>query len=637
MPRSTGSWFCAVLASGFLLGISGCGSTLTDDEIAHLPPARATLGALAKRLGQLKKPGDLTTIAARSSRVVAELTRSERLALGHSSIRFRVDHRVIVEVATIASSPPPFWLDDQGFRPAGAIHDADGSRFLLYRRAFPAGVIGLGVNALDRSSEAHYAVFVRTEGEGSGPLSIKAIGPEPVLIRPAGRDVSVFEDVDRPIRDLPAEMLSGSIVLTRQADRGDGALLPFGRAWKTRQPSSPRADQVVASFGSDPSTTLSITWRTDLTAGRSVAQFVAEGTDRSTTPPTLVGGDAQPIHSDGLLNDWAILRHRVVASGLRPDTRYNYSVGDGTDGGWSDWYSTRTAPSAPRDFSFLYLGDAQCELERWGELAHSAAKARPRAGFMVLAGDLVDRGNERSNWDHFFLRAVGVFDQIPFMPAVGNHEYLDKGPEIYRKTFDLPKNGPGGIDPNLVYSFEYADAFVAVLDSNLAIYNAESAAAQASWLDRALGTTRATWKFVAFHHPVYASHPSRENPQLARAWGSVFDKHHVDLVLTGHDHAYLRTKPMKSGQIVATSSEGTTYVVSTSGEKFYGQKSHDFTARGLTHVATYQTIDVEVNSRRLIYRSFDREGHEVDALTIEKSRPELKPATELAGSSAPVL
>ncbi len=264
-----------------------------------------------------------------------------------------------------------------------------------------------------------------------------------------------------------------------------------------------------------------------------------------------------------------------------------------------------------------------------GRTGPSAVQARPDAGFLVLAGDLVDRGNERSNWDHFFLRGVGVFDAIPFMPAVGNHEYLDKGPSIYRQTFDLPRNGPAGIDSNLVYSFEYADAFVAVLDSNLAIYDPEAAAPPGAWLDQALSQTRATWKFVAFHHPIYASHPSRANPQLGQAWGPVFDKHHVDLVLTGHDHAYLRSVPMRAGQRRRRRLAGTIYVVAVSGEKFYGQLPHDYTAKGMTHVATYQTIDVEVASRRLRYHSFDRDGREVDALTIDKGTP-AGPTPELA-------
>ena len=242
----------------------------------------------------------------------------------------------------------------------------------------------------------------------------------------------------------------------------------------------------------------------------------------------------------------------------------------------------------------------------------------PDAGFILLAGDLVDRGNERTNWDHFFLRAAGVFDAVPLMPCVGNHEYLDRGPQLYRAFFALPGNGPEGIDPGLIYRFEYADAFIAVLDSNQAIVDPRNARRQAEWLDAALSRTRATWKFVMFHHPVYASHPTRQSPVLRDTWVPVFDKHRVDMVLQGHDHAYLRTHPLRAHRRAAPDDLGTTYVVSVSGEKYSAQRLREETAVGLANLSTYQTIDIQVPERRLTYRARDAEGREVDRLVIEK-------------------
>src|SRR5262249_8195630 len=182
-------------------------------------------------------------------------------------------------------------------------------------------------------------------------------------------------------------------------------------------------------------------------------------------------------------------------------------------------------------------------------------------------------------------------------------------------------NGPAGIDPNLVYSFEYAGAFVAVLDSTSASVDPESARKQAEWLDKALGRTRATWKLVMFHHPIYASHPKRESPALGAAWVPVLDRHGVDLVLQGHDHAYLRTHPLRGGRRVATADQGTTYVVSVSGTKYYDQRTRAETAVGYTGLSTYQTSDIEVPENRLTYRAWDVEGREVDRLTIDKPRP----------------
>src|SRR5262249_51584123 len=181
----------------------------------------------------------------------------------------------------------------------------------------------------------------------------------------------------------------------------------------------------------------------------------------------LVEGDSSGIEVPNVLNDPVVRRHRVVVGGLEPDRVYWYSLGDGTPRGWGPWKTVKSAPERGRPLRFLYLGDAQTGFERWGKLLEGAVRRHPGMDFLVLAGDIVDRGNERTNWDHFFLRAAPVLDRLPVMPCAGNHEYLDVGPRLYRAFFELPRNGPRGIDPELAYSFEAGDACFAVMDSTL--------------------------------------------------------------------------------------------------------------------------------------------------------------------------
>jgi hypothetical protein len=59
-------------------------------------------------------------------------------------------------------------------------------------------------------------------------------------------------------------------------------------------------------------------------------------------------------------------------------------------------------------------------------------------------------------------------------------------------------------------------------------------------------------------------------------------------------------------------------VVSVSGEKFCEQDPREYTEVGLTHVSTYQTIDIEVPQNRLTYRAWNLAGQEVDRLVIQK-------------------
>jgi hypothetical protein len=104
----------------------------------------------------------------------------------------------------------------------------------------------------------------------------------------------------------------------------------------------------------------------------------------------------------------------------------------------------------------------------------------------------------------------------------------------------------------------------------------------------------------------------------------IFDKHHVDLVLQGHDHAYQRTYPLRCGRRVTQPDQGTTYVVSVSGTKYYGQRHRTETAVGYTALSTYQTIEITVPEDRLVFRAWAADGREVDRFTIEKATTEKK-------------
>src|SRR5262249_5155067 len=295
--------------------------------------------------------------------------------------------------------------------------------------------------------------------------------------------------------------------------------------------------------------------------------------------------------------------------------------------------TVKTGPDRSRGTRFLYLGDAQTGLEQWGRLLRAATARHPSIDFIVLAGDLVDRGNERTNWDHFFLRAAGVFERWPLLPCAGNHEYLDQGPRLYRAFFDLPRNGPPEIDSDLVYHFSCGDAFFAVLDSTLATCDSKLAQRQADWLDHALKETKASWKFVIFHHPVYPSHPWRDTPVLRQRWVPILDKHHVDFVLEGHDHAYQRTYPLRAGERVMQPGEGTIYLIAVSGDKFVDGAARPYVEVKRSGVSTYQAFDIDPRSNRLTYQAWTEDGRLIDELTIKRPSADLRTALRARGGS----
>jgi 3',5'-cyclic AMP phosphodiesterase CpdA len=67
---------------------------------------------------------------------------------------------------------------------------------------------------------------------------------------------------------------------------------------------------------------------------------------------------------------------------------------------------------------------------------------------------------------------------------------------------------------------------------------------QVAWLDRELGKSKATWKIVYGHHPLY-SHGSRPyNLRMVRHLEPLLVKHKVDLYVAGHDHMLEMLKPI---------------------------------------------------------------------------------------------
>ena len=141
-----------------LLGLfAGCQSRSSVDS---LPSISQTLEAAGRRLSGSLSEGRLTTLASHAPELVAALSARERDVLGRGYLRFQISVPVVVEVAA-PSNTVPFWINDRGFVATGATLTNTEARWSVFRKSFPAGWVGLGVNGLDRKPPAHYVVFLR--------------------------------------------------------------------------------------------------------------------------------------------------------------------------------------------------------------------------------------------------------------------------------------------------------------------------------------------------------------------------------------------------------------------------------------------------------------------------------------------
>jgi predicted phosphodiesterase len=198
---------------------------------------------------------------------------------------------------------------------------------------------------------------------------------------------------------------------------------------------------------------------------------------------------------------------------------------------------------------------------------------KPHAIFHT--GDIVRSGDQWEQWEHH-LNATNPWQAgTPIMYTLGNHDDDGEGDgALYNQVFALPRNSASGVED--YWFVTLGDAIVVGLSTQTFKGGAYAFQEQSDWLDQVLTQNPRTWKFVFFHHPIYTAsldigfadvgHPPNEQDQNA-ALLPVFDKHHVDFVLYGHNHFYERFAPMvqsgdlEHGQVVGDANQGTTYVV----------------------------------------------------------------------------
>jgi len=420
-------------------------------------------------------------------------------------------------------------------------------------------------------------------------------------------------------------------------------------------------DRIIATFNGDPATSFAVTWRTDVSVGRTIVQIAEATSDTrfdiaaTTFSAKTESVDLEHIETEHGVSDslenvgiGSAHYHSHTFENLTPDTLYAWRV-QGGRGNWSEWFQTRTAPE-DGPLSFVYFGDAQNGVRpTWSRVIRAAFQVEPNAAFFLHAGDLVQKGESDYNWAEWFAAGGFIHAMIPVIPVPGNHENITVfGPPpnkkrkrvrtpLWRPQFTLAEDEtlpPGLRESN--YDVRYSDALhVFVIDSAQDTFDA-----QAKWLTQKLENSDATWKIVTMHHPYFLPREfdrNRDDAPRRKAFSKVIDKHDVDLVLTGHVHTYLRgTEAFGQTSRRATGSAQnikTVYVISASGAKntdiwsqeqtdtIIGDGAADFNDISLDRVAgnTPMFQVIRIDGRELLYESRTAIGALYDAFRLSKN------------------
>ncbi|QDV27807.1 LamG-like jellyroll fold domain-containing protein [Aureliella helgolandensis] len=310
--------------------------------------------------------------------------------------------------------------------------------------------------------------------------------------------------------------------------------------------------------------------------------------------------------------------HTIQLNELEPETQYFYRTFSETEDGSFLESETSTFVTAVREqtpFAFVVIGDTQGNPAVASKLAAHAWAQRP--SFLLHAGDLVDTGTIDTHWTmQFFPSLQELISRVPLYPVLGNHE---RNADNYFDYMALPA-------PEYYYDFRFGNAHFFMIDSNRNV-NPESE--QYVWLDKALGESDATWKFVCHHHPPYSSdendygnlwktNQSTRGDTRIRALVPLYEKHSVDIVWNGHIHSYERTWPILEGS--AVNENGTIYMITGGGGGGLETPGpiRPFFQNNVRRGHHYSIVSI--NDQVLEFKAFDLEDKLFDTLTIRKQR-----------------
>ncbi|MCY1723223.1 metallophosphoesterase family protein [Prolixibacteraceae bacterium Z1-6] len=493
----------------------------------------------------------------------------------------------------------PFWLASEGFKRTNMTLQNEMTEYEIWQKRFDAGKVGLGINGFENYG-LHYFVCVGPQNK-TDKLELSNLHPANQYVGVMDNGAFTYHDWDELVLfDVPEE-LKGQQLLTTVRGRGTESHF-VGAFRKTAFPSSEKPDQVMLTWSDDPATTIDIQWRTNTTVETGTVNYRLSGSNEVST----VEADKFVMEDLLLMNDRYIHRFTAQLKNLIPGKTYEYKIS-----GQSNWSEKQTFSTAANNdsFSFIWFGDTHHSPE-WGEIANAAFNAHPDAAFYSIAGDQVSDGLYRNQWDDLFGFSSAIISQRPFMNVIGNHDNrAGLGAWMFREMYSYPKNGPKDVHKEHTYSFTYKNALFLMIDATA------KDELQTAWIEDQLKNTEATWKFAFFHFPPY----NWEEPyfNIQKEWIPVFDKYHVDMVFSGHIHYYMRSNPMKAGEVVDSYNNGTAYIISigiNSRSRDIGEEP--YAAVRKAEGQFYQYLKIEGNE--LKYSAIDADNKIIDSIHIKK-------------------
>ncbi|MGD0558467.1 MAG: metallophosphoesterase family protein [Streptosporangiaceae bacterium] len=409
------------------------------------------------------------------------------------------------------------------------------------------------------------------------------------------------EKISKPSRRQVLVAGAATAGVSAVANRANASTRTRTRTTRARAAGDGTPEQIHLTWGEDATRTVVVSWASP---------------QRAVNPRVQIGQRrieaAERRYTDGL-NGEAVWTYHAQVQDLRPGASYAYEVTADNDTNYLAPFGATftTAPQGRRNFRFTSFGDLATPNTEWelsyGQSAYAVAAVETfQPLFHLLNGDLcyadLNPAHQPDVWRDFGNNNQASAAYRPWMPVPGNHEIeFGNGPQgltSYLTRYTLPASNARGLEGRW-YSFRIGSVLFVALDADDVVYQDAGAfvagpdaltpatrkppiepgtsfyvrgyskGAQTRWLESTLKRARqdesVDWIVAQMHQCATSSSQTGNGSDLGirETWLPLFDRYQVDLVLTGHDHDYERSFPVRGFDKRAGTSATTKTTVNT--------------------------------------------------------------------------
>ena len=266
--------------------------------------------------------------------------------------------------------------------------------------------------------------------------------------------------------------------------------------------------------------------------------------------------------------------NKVTATGLKENKTYYYSYDNGNGYTKPAKYTTKST----NNFSFAFVGDPQIgssnELKgkdtkefydaqsnavksdafNWSSTLNAALeKTDNKLSFVVSAGDQIqttkkkspNKDASKSEIEYTGYLSPEALKSLPVATTVGNHDA-----DNANYTYHFNRTNASELGSNKVVGGDYYFTYGNTLFMKLNTQDT-NAAEHKQFMEQAIAANpNCTWRVVTLHQDIYGSAEHSNEPEITNLRYTLvpyFEANDVDVVLTGHDHAYSRTHILEGG------------------------------------------------------------------------------------------